>query len=64
MYPTLLRKTDRGKLHNPSALPAEYGKQKVSEAVDGVELLEAYEKGDIVINSDGNFIKYCYSRYY
>lgn len=56
LYPTLLRKTDRGKLHNPKALPAEYGKQKVPEAVDGVDLLEAYEKGDIAINSDGNLI--------
>eukprot|EP01038_Epipyxis_sp_PR26KG_P010899 gene10899-14630_t len=52
IYPALLRKGDRGKHHNIQRVPAEYGHQKVSEGVDGVELLEAYEKGDIVIDED------------
>ena len=53
LYPALLRKSDRGKHHNPVAVPTEYGQQEVADAVEGVDLLEAYEKGDIAINSDG-----------
>jgi hypothetical protein len=53
LYPALLRKSDRGKHHNPNALPANYGQQHVASGVEGVELLEAYERGDIKMNSDG-----------
>ena len=53
MYPSLLRKGDRGKHHNPNAQPAAYGQRAVASGVEGVELLEAYEKGEIMINSDG-----------
>lgn len=49
----LLRKSDRGKRHDASSLPLDYGVVKVAEGVDGAELLEAYERGDIQIDSDG-----------
>jgi protein SDA1 len=53
LYPALLRKGDRGKHHNPAAQPAEYGQQHVADGIEGVELLDAYEKGEIEIDSDG-----------
>lgn len=53
LYPSLLKKGDRGKHHNIKSQPAEYGQRAVAEGVEGVELLEAYEKGEITINSDG-----------
>ena len=49
----LLRKGDRGKRHDIHNLPLDYGVVQVSEGVDGAELLEAYERGDIAIDSDG-----------
>lgn len=49
----MLKKGDRGKHHNPNAQPFEYGQRPVADGVEGVELLEAYERGDIAINSDG-----------
>lgn len=61
LYPSLLKKGDRGKHHNPNAQPFEYGQRPVADGVEGVELLEAYERGDIAINSDGK--KYSYSYY-
>jgi hypothetical protein len=48
-----LRSKDRGKSHNINAVPAEYGAVTVRTGVDGAELLEAYERGDIVIDGDG-----------
>jgi len=48
-----LRKNDRGKYHNAQATPLEYGDQRVADGVDGVELLEAYERGEIRIDEDG-----------
>jgi hypothetical protein len=53
LYPALLKRGDRGKHHNPNAVPAEYGQTRVAEGVEGAELLEAYENGEIEINSDG-----------
>ena len=53
VHPTLLKAHDRGKFHNPLARPMEYGAAKVLDRVEGIELLEAYERGEIVINSDG-----------
>ena len=52
----MLRKGDRGKHHNPNARPVEYGQARASEGVEGIELLEAYENGEIAINSDGKLI--------
>ena len=60
-YPALLRRGDRGKYHDITQAPLQYGGQRVAEGVDGIELLEAYERGDIYINSDG--IKYHISFY-
>ena len=48
-----MKRGDRGKHHNPNARPSEYGQAHVSEGVEGAELLEAYENGEIEINSDG-----------
>ena len=59
LYPSLLKKGDRGKHHNPAAQPAAYGQKRVADAVEGVELLEAYEKGEIQINSDGTCATIC-----
>ena len=56
MYPTLLRKADRGKFHDESHISAEYGHVRVADGVEGVELLEAFEKGEIKIGEDGNLI--------
>ncbi len=53
MYPELLRKGDRGKHHDPNSRPANYGEQRVAEGVAGVELLEAFERGDIYIGEEG-----------
>ncbi len=55
LYPVLLRKSDRGKHHNPNSQPVDYGCEAPAEGVDGVDLLEAYEKGDIVVDSDGRW---------
>merc|ERR1719215_856486 len=52
LYPTLLKKGDRGKLHDPTSQPLEYGQQRVADGVEGADLLEAYERGDIYMNSD------------
>lgn len=57
LYPVLLKKSDRGKKHNPLAVPTEYGQISAASGVDGVELLEAYEKGEIEIDSDGKKIE-------
>lgn len=56
LYPTLLHKSHRGKNYNPNAFPAKYGQNDVSDGVEGVELLEAYEKGDIEIDEDGDVL--------
>jgi hypothetical protein len=53
LYPTLLHKSQRGKYYNPNNFPDKYGQEEVAEGVAGVELLEAYEKGDIQIDEDG-----------
>ena len=52
LYPALLRKGDRGKFHNIKSVPKDYGELNVSTGVEGIHLLEAYERGDIYINSD------------
>ena len=39
VYPSLLRKKDRGKFHDISAKPMLYGEVKVLEGVEGAELL-------------------------
>lgn len=52
LYPALLKKADRGKFHDASHIPEEYGRVAVADGVEGVELLEAYERGDIKINQD------------
>jgi hypothetical protein len=54
LFPVLLKKSDRGKFHDPFAAPARYGEQIVSEGVDDVELLDAYERGEITIDEEGS----------
>ena len=55
-HPSLLAKKDRGKFHNPNIVPARYGEQKVSTSVPGAELLDAYERGEILISTDGEIM--------
>ena len=55
LYPTLLRKSDRGKFHNIGNVPIAYGKEQVADGVSGIELLEAYERGEIAIE-DGKIL--------
>ncbi|KAG5183588.1 SDA1-domain-containing protein [Tribonema minus] len=45
VHPRLLRARDRGKHHDISAQPAQYGEQKVLEGVDGAELLTLADAG-------------------
>lgn len=44
-YPALLKSRDRGKDHDISARPARYGDVRVSDGVDGAELLTLHEQG-------------------
>ena len=53
-YPTLLHKSKRGKYYNVNNFPTRYGDVIVKKHVDGVELLEAYERGDIVVDEEGD----------
>ena len=53
LYPALLRQKDRGKSHDIASRPADYGAIHVASGVEGTELLEAYERGDILIDEDG-----------
>uniref|UniRef100_A0A7S3LJ65 Protein SDA1 n=1 Tax=Aplanochytrium stocchinoi TaxID=215587 RepID=A0A7S3LJ65_9STRA len=53
--PTILARKERGKFHNESAKPLEYGQAKVFDGVEGAELLAVYEaakeKDDIEVGS-------------
>lgn len=53
LCPSLLKKSDRGKFYDPTAMPCAYGTEEVHDGVEGVELLEMYERGEITIDSDG-----------
>jgi hypothetical protein len=55
LYPGLLKKADRGKFHNIDSVPLRYGDQKVADGVDGADLLDAYERGEILMGSDGAY---------
>ena len=47
-YPALLHKKDRGRAHAASTRePAKYGAATAATAVEGEELLRAYERGDL-----------------
>jgi hypothetical protein len=52
-YPALLKKVNRGKFHNLSSVPNRFGELKANTAVAGVELLDAYEKGELILTEDG-----------
>jgi len=52
VYPALLRKADRGKFHDLTSVPVQYGEQRVADGVQGAELLEAYERGEIIVDDD------------
>jgi protein SDA1 len=52
LYPTLLKKGDRGKFHDVTNIPNQYGDQAVADGVAGAELLDAYERGEIEMGSD------------
>jgi protein SDA1 len=44
LAPMMLKKTDRGKNHNPDKALALYGSSKATDHVDGAELLQEYEQ--------------------
>jgi hypothetical protein len=52
-YPALLRKSNRGKFHDPSAVPQRYGETEAATGVAGVSLLDAYEQGKLRLDDDG-----------
>jgi protein SDA1 len=52
LHPALLKKADRGKYHDMTNIPREYGDVEVKEGVEGAELLEAFERGEIYLDSD------------
>jgi protein SDA1 len=52
-HPKLLNRKDRGKFHNPNATPATFGETHVATGVAGADLLDAYERGDILISTGG-----------
>ncbi len=63
-----MKRGDRGKFYDPTVAPAAYGEDRVFEGVEGIELLEAYERGEIRIENDGKlpclillyiFISFC-----
>ncbi len=58
-YPLLLAKKQRGKYYNPNSFPAKFGQQEVAEGVEGVDLLEAYERGDIELDENGELMVLC-----
>jgi hypothetical protein len=53
-YPLLLQKGNRGKFHNIKSVPAKFGEVKASSGVAGIELLDAFEKGEIVLDENGD----------
>ena len=53
LYPTLLHKSHRGKFYNVNSFPSQYGEVAAKEGVEGAHLLDAYERGDIEVDSDG-----------
>ncbi len=55
-HPNLLARKDRGKFHDPNAMPSRFGEQKVSTSVPGADLLDAYERGDILISTGGEIM--------
>lgn len=52
LFPTLLKKGDRGKFHDVTNIPNQYGDQAVADGVAGADLLDAYERGEIEMGSD------------
>ena len=56
LYPALLRNKERGKFHDITNVPNAYGALNAADGVDGAELLEAYERGDILLDEDGEVI--------
>jgi len=63
LYPGLLKKSDRGRQvgkataailgdTDAARMPLAFGEQAVAEGIEGTELLEAYEKGDLQLDGD------------
>lgn len=58
LHPALLKRRDRGKGHNIENKPSSYGSLKASEIIPGTELLEAYERGEITLEDEGDASDY------
>lgn len=52
-YPALLTRTSRGKFHDLSSVPSKYGEVAARSTVAGIELLEAYERGELELDENG-----------
>ncbi len=50
-FPRILQAKDRGRFHDKNARPAAYGTVLAAEGVDGAELLQAYEAGQIDLDA-------------
>jgi protein SDA1 len=55
-YPTLLKKANRGKFYDMTSVPTQYGEVTAREGVAGIELLDAYEKGELALDENGDLI--------
>ena len=53
-HPGVLRGKDRGKFHSKGSKPLAYGEMAVPSGVEGAELLEAYERGELDVDLDGS----------
>uniref|UniRef100_A0A7S2CST8 Protein SDA1 n=1 Tax=Octactis speculum TaxID=3111310 RepID=A0A7S2CST8_9STRA len=51
-YPALLKRKERGKDHVKDAKPLAYGQSHVSTGVEGADLLEAYERGELELSDE------------
>ena len=52
LHPILLKRKDRGKGHSIENKPSSYGALNASEVIPGTELLEAYERGEILLDDE------------
>ena len=52
LHPSLLKRKDRGKSHNIENKPSSYGALNAAEVIPGTELLEAYERGEILLEDE------------
>ena len=60
-HPTLLKKANRGKFYDITSVPSKYGEVVARSGVAGIELLDAYEKGELELDENGKFSSYLHN---